>query len=102
MAQNTGLEISRAVKRIDELASLVLGHGVDREVAPLQIIFERHVWRGVNREALVATTALALGARERVLLLGLRMQEHREVRAHGLKTLGGLLFGRGADDHIVA
>jgi hypothetical protein len=35
----------------------------------------------MDGEALVAATALALGAREGVLLVGLRMQEHREIAA---------------------
>ncbi len=102
MTQDAGLEVSRTVKRIDELASLVLGHGIDREVTPLEVVFERHVRRGIDRKALVAAPALALGARERVLLLGLRVEKHREVGAHGLEALRGHLFGRGANDHVVA
>ena len=59
--------------------SSALRDGIDREVAALEVLFERDVGRGVDDEAVVAAAALALGARERVLLVRLRMQEDREV-----------------------
>ena len=55
----------------------------------------------MHGEALVAAAALALGARERVFLVRLRMQEHREILADGLEAEPFHLFRRGADDHVV-
>jgi hypothetical protein len=55
---------------------------VDGEVAALQVFFERHLGRGVHHETPVARRRLALGARERVLLVGIRVQEYGEVAAH--------------------
>src|SRR5207247_5508722 len=57
--------------------------------------------RRVNGKALVAAAALALGARKRIFLVRLGMQEHRKILADGLEALADHLFGRGADDHVV-
>src|SRR5205823_3516300 len=66
----------------DDLAVLTLGHGVDGEIAPLQILLQGHLGRGLRREAAIAGRDLALAPRERVLLASLRMQEHRELAPH--------------------
>ena len=55
------------------------GHRVDRQVAARQVLFQRDVGSAWNDEAAVAGRRLALGARERVFLVRLRMQEDREV-----------------------
>ncbi len=60
------------------VAGLALGHGVDGEVAPLQVLLQGHVGREQRGEAAIAGRDLALEARQRVLLVRLRMQEHRE------------------------
>ncbi|MNL49239.1 hypothetical protein D3C87_1721580 [compost metagenome] len=94
----------RVDDRADQLAGIVHGlrHRVDGQVAPDQVVFQRDIGRAVEREALVAGSRLALGTRERVLLLGARMQEDREVLAHGL-VAGRLHLGRrGAHHHVVA
>ena len=57
---------------------------------------------GVEREAGVARSDLALGARQRVLLAGSRMQEHREILADAPVAFALELFGRRADDDPVA
>ena len=43
--------------------------GVDGEVAPRQVLFQRHVRRGIDLEALVAARRLALGARQRIFFV---------------------------------
>ena len=82
--------------------SSLLRDRVDREVAALEILLERHRGRGVERESRIARRRLALGARERVLLAGTRMQKHGKVLADSAESLAGELIGRGADDHPVA
>ncbi|MCW0425708.1 hypothetical protein NB713_003651 [Xanthomonas sacchari] len=83
VAQHPLLEIARAAIRIDQTPiGLVAGDGVDGEVAPLQILFQRHRRVGLHLEAVVAAPGLALGARQRVLLAAARMQEYREIAAH--------------------
>ena len=95
-------EIARAVERIDDAALLVLRHRVDRQVAALEVLLERHVGSGVELEAVIAARGLALGARERVFLFRLRVQEHREVPADGLVAELHHLLGRRADHDVVA
>ena len=82
--------------------SSAAGDGVDGEVAPAQVLLERHVGRGVEDEAAVPGRGLALGAGERVLLVRLGMQEDREVGAHGAEPARGHLGRRGAHDDPVA
>ena len=53
------------------------------EIAPRQVLLQRDVGLGVEGEAVIAPCRLALGARQRVFLARLRMQEYREVLAHG-------------------
>ena len=102
MAQDALLEIALAAIGIDERAVLGLRHGVDRQIPPAQILLQRDVGRRMHGKSLISTPALALGARERVLLVGLRMQEHREILADGLEAEPlHLLRGR-ADDDVVA
>ena len=83
---------------IDDVAGVVLGHGVDGEIAPPQVVLERHVGRELGGEAAIARRHLALQARQRVFFLGLRMQEHREIAAHGNEP-GALELGRRRADH---
>ncbi len=103
VAQHPRLDVTRAAPGIDQRAAvLVAGDGIDGEVAALQVLFQRHRRIGVDDEAAVAAPALALGARQRVFLAGMRVQEHREVAADGLEaTCLHLLLG-GADHHPVA
>ena len=57
---------------------------------------------GVEGEAAIARAGLALGARERVLLVRVRMQEHREVAADGDVAVVEHVLDVGADDDPVA
>jgi hypothetical protein len=112
VAQPLRRQVARAAVRIDEAAAecsrcgvarvRVDRHRVDREVAPREVLLERDVGRGVEREAVVARCRLALGAGERVFLVRLRMQEHREVAAD--RQVAGALhvFRCRADDDPVA
>jgi hypothetical protein len=84
------------------MVALVPGDGVDGEVAAPQVVLQRDVGRGVDGEALIAAAALALGAGERVFLVRLGMQEHREVLADRLEALLDHLLRGGADHHPVA
>ena len=68
VAQHARLEVARAAEGIDQRAVLVLGDRVDGEVAPLEVLFQRHRRIGVEGEAVVAGRGLALGARQRVFL----------------------------------
>src|SRR6185312_3952057 len=75
---------------------------VDGEVATREVVLQRHVGRGVEAETVVARPRLALGARQRVFLAGVGMQEHREILADRLVALRQHVFGRRADHHVVA
>ena len=81
---------------------LVHRHRVDGQVTATQIVFQRHIRRGMKRKPGVAAAALALGAGEGIFLFGPRVQEHREVLADGLESGGNHLPRRRANDHIVA
>ena len=102
MAQHAVLEIALAAERIDERAVPGLRHRVDGEIAPAQIVFQRHLGRRVHGEALVAAPAFPFRARERVFLVRLRMQEHGKVLADGLVAQALHLVGGRADDNVVA
>jgi hypothetical protein len=103
MAQHSAPARSRlAAVGIDERAVGCLGHGVDRQVAPPQVLLQRDARVGVDGEAAIAGPGLALGARQGVFLARLRVQEHREVAAHGQVAARFELGRRRADDHPVA
>ena len=102
VAQHAGRKIGSSRPRIDELAVFGARDGVDREVASLEIVFERHRRRGIEREARVSRRGLTLRACERVLFAGLRVQEHRKVLADAPEAQGRELIGRRADDDPIA
>ena len=80
----------------------VLRHRVDGEIAPAQIVLELHVGRELGGETAIPRRHLALQARQRMFFLGLRMQENREVAAHGNETRALELARRRADHDPVA
>jgi hypothetical protein len=95
-------QIALTAERIDQRAAVgILRNRVDRQVAALQVLLERHVGREQGLEAAVARAGLALGAGQRVFLGAARVQEHREILADGLVPLRKQLFGARADDHPV-
>jgi hypothetical protein len=75
MAEHARLQVALAAEGVDQGAVFLLRNGVDREVAARQVLLQRDVGRRVKQEALVSRPGLAFGARERVFLVGLRMQE---------------------------
>ncbi|GAO26293.1 Nitrogen assimilation regulatory protein NtrX [Alicycliphilus sp. B1] len=74
---------------------------IDSEVAPREIFLQRHVGRGLHDEAAVAAPALALGARQRVFLVRLGVQEHGKVAPHGHEAARHHVLGPGAHDDPV-
>lgn len=101
MAEDARGEVAAAAVGVDQAAVLGARDRVDREVAAQQVLFERDLGRGVADEAGVAVAGLALGARERVFLVGVRMQEDREVAADRAEAAREHLVGRAADHHPV-
>ena len=101
VAQQPSSDIALPSVRIDELAVSVHGHGVDGEVAPLQVLLERDVGCGVKDEAVVARRGAALGARQRVFLFRARVQEDRKVAPDRGVSSGHHLLGAGAGDDPV-
>ena len=57
------------------------GHRVDGQIAAGEILLERHLGSEFDDESAVAGRALALAARERVLLVRVGVQKYREVAA---------------------
>ena len=94
-------EIRRAAERIDQRAVLAARHRVDRDVATQQVLFERHVGRGEELEAAIAAAVLALGSRERVLLVRVGMQEDGKVAADRTKAGRQHDLGRRAHHDVV-
>ena len=101
MAQNARLEVALSAIGVDDQTILVLGHGIDGEIAARQILLDGDRRIGVEGETAVAPGHLALGARQRVFLVGVRVQKDREILAHGLVALFGHLLRRGAGDDPV-
>ncbi len=101
VAQDARLQVALAAVRIDQRAMFVPRHGVDGKVAADQVFLQRHLGAGVEGEAVIAAPGLALGARQGVLFLGLRMQEYREVLAHRTVAGGDHVFRVGAHHHPV-
>lgn len=108
VAEGARGEIRLPAVRVDDGADQravlrhALRHRVDGQVTADQVVFERDVGGVVDREALVAGRRLALGARQRVLGLRARVQEDREILAHGAEAARLHRLGRGADDDVVA
>ena len=102
VAQHARAQVGLAAVGVDERTVLSTCDGVDGEVAARQVVFQRHVGRGVDRETGVAGAGLALGAGQRHFFMGLRMQKNREVFAHGPVAQVHQLLRRGTDDDPVA
>jgi hypothetical protein len=102
MPQQAVAQVALSAERIDQRAAVgILRNRIDRQVAALQVLLERHIGREQRLEAAVARSGLALGTRQRVFLGALRVQEHREILADGLEAPREQLLGPRADDHPV-
>ncbi len=101
--EQPGCEVPPPAVRINEVARrLVLGHRIDRQVAALEVGFERDGRICVEFEAGVSRRHLSLGASERVLLVRPGMKKNREVAAHRLVAGGEHLVDGRADDDVIA
>ena len=98
------LQIALAVERIDELRRSVGSLAIALIVRSRRSRSCSSVTSGENRrlEAAIAGTGLAFGARERVFLARLRMQEDGKVLADGLVAQRGQFLGGCAHDDPVA
>ncbi len=77
------LQIRAASVRIDEVSIGAARHGIDGQVAPLQVFLKGHRSRMLGDKAAVTWRDLAFQSRQRVLLLRLRVQVHWEIPADG-------------------
>jgi hypothetical protein len=68
VAQHARFEIALAMVGIGQVLLIVLGHGVDGQVATDQVFFEGDFGAGVKGEAAIAASAFAFGAGEGVFL----------------------------------
>ena len=102
VAQHAGSQVALAAVRVHQMAVGTTRHGVDRQVAPRQVLLQRHLGAGVEDEAVVAPARLAFGACQRHLFVRLGVQEDREVAPHGLIAGGQQRLGRGAHGDPVA
>jgi hypothetical protein len=96
------MQVLGAAEGIDQRAVLGLRHRVDGEVAALEVLLQRHLGRGVDREALVASAAFSLRPGQGIFFVRLGVEEHREILADRLEALGDHLLGRGTDHDVVA
>ena len=114
MAKHPGLQVGPAMEGVHQVGVVGVnrvrglgrsggqGDGVDGQVAPCQVFFQRHVGRGVHRKAVVAGSGFSLGAGQRVFLMRLGVQKDGKVFAHRQKALGQQGLGGGAHHHPVA
>ena len=102
MAQHSRRKIGLPAVRIDQRPVLAPRHRVDREVAPLQILLERHIGRREELEPAVSVAMLALGSRQRVFVLRFRMQEDGKVAADRTKARREHDLRGGADHGEIA
>jgi hypothetical protein len=102
------LQIGATVERVDHrtgqftVRAHLARHRVDRQIAACQVFLQRDVRRIEKLEAVITRRRLALGARKGVLLLRLRMQEHRKILAHRTVALRDHLLGGRADHDVIA
>jgi hypothetical protein len=72
MPQQFRLEVSLTVIR-DNPASLIHGHGIHREVTPLEIFFKGDRGGSVHHTTVIAVPGFSLGASQRGFFFGFRM-----------------------------
>ena len=86
---------------IDQRAIGRFCHRIDGQVTAGEILFQRDIGRGMKSEAVVTVPAFAFGAGKRIFILGLRMQEDREILTNWTETLFKQGFRGGADNHVI-
>ena len=102
MPQDFGRNIALTVEGVDQRAVVSSGDGVDGQIAAGEVVFKCDVGCRMESEAVVAVAGLALGTRQGVLLVRLRVQEDREIPPDRPEAAGKHFFGRGTDDHVIA
>ena len=100
--QYARLEVGNAAERIDDIAGVVFGQRVDREIAAREVFFQSNVGRRVKFKTVITARGLALGARQRVFLFGFRMQKYRKILADRFVAELHHFRRRGADHHEIA
>src|ERR1039457_6894381 len=78
MTQLPLLQIVVTAIGIDQRTGSTACHGVDRQIAPPQVLLEADIGGKFGREAAVARPGLAFKTRECVLLFSIWVQKHRE------------------------
>ena len=86
---------------LHDSTAVVHGHGVDRQVTPLEVLLKRHAGICVKYKPMVAAGGFSLSTGERIFLMRLRVKKYREVRADGGEALFKHFLGRGAHDDPV-
>lgn len=81
MAQHLRLQVPLTPVRVHQRAIRRLGHGIDGQIAPGEVFFQRHIRRRVYRESAIAGPYLTLGPRQGDLLMGLGVEEHGKILA---------------------
>ena len=69
--KSPGFQVFKPTVRIDQPSVVVKCHGVDRQIATAEILFQRDIGGCMEYESVVARSGLALRAGERVFLVGL-------------------------------
>src|SRR5712691_1965619 len=98
MAQHAFPQVALPAERVDQRAVLAPCHGVDRQVTTTEIFLERYIRCGVKAETSMAAPTLALGSRQRVFLVGIRVEEHGEIAPDRPKTKPAHRFRCGTHD----
>src|SRR5262249_30185373 len=100
--QHAGFEVAPACPRIDQRTVGGARDCVDREIAALEILLERHARGRVELKSRVTPAHLAFRASERIFVARGWMEKDREVLADAPVALREELVGRSADDDPVA
>jgi hypothetical protein len=101
MAKHSFVEVATPSVWINEITVLGFGNGVDRQVAPSQVLFERNVRVGADLESRVAGSGLRFRSCQRIFFLRIRMQVYREAAPDTLKAACfELVTGRADDDPV--
>lgn len=102
MPEQACFQIPSAAIGIDNLSRGRFRHGVDREVAALEVLLQCDVWSKLGGEPLVAQANFALESRESVFLVRAWMQKYREFAPYWHESVTLQLIGAGADNDPIA
>ncbi len=100
--QHPRFDVALAAERVDQRPAGRLRHRVDGQIAPREVLLERHLGSEFDGESAVAGCDLALEPRERVLLVRVRMQKYREVAPDLAVPEPQQLLPRAAHHHPIA